>query len=111
MFRKPKSDHKKGGVPHQRQPWRRLCTYRAGHCLSYARTRNKQQGVDDHWPFECRAGKSKALFSVVQKYPATGHRSKHGATIIRVGTAIFEVRIYPDSYYWNEFITIKEIII
>lgn len=30
-----------------------------------------------------------------------------GATIIRVGTAIFGERIYPDSYYWNESITIK----
>lgn len=25
-----------------------------------------------------------------------------GATIIRVGTAIFGQRIYPDSYYWNK---------
>lgn len=25
-----------------------------------------------------------------------------GSTIIRVGTAIFGQRIYPDSYYWNE---------
>lgn len=25
-----------------------------------------------------------------------------GATIIRVGTAIFGERMYPDSYYWNE---------
>jgi pyridoxal phosphate enzyme (YggS family) len=25
-----------------------------------------------------------------------------GATIVRVGTAIFGRRIYPDSYYWNE---------
>ncbi|MFC4685882.1 YggS family pyridoxal phosphate-dependent enzyme [Epilithonimonas pallida] len=25
-----------------------------------------------------------------------------GATILRVGTAIFGQRIYPDSYYWNE---------
>lgn len=25
-----------------------------------------------------------------------------GATIIRVGTAIFGQRVYPDSYYWNE---------
>lgn len=25
-----------------------------------------------------------------------------GATIIRIGTAIFGQRIYPDSYYWNE---------
>lgn len=25
-----------------------------------------------------------------------------GATIIRLGTAIFGQRIYPDSYYWNE---------
>ncbi|QYS88948.1 MULTISPECIES: YggS family pyridoxal phosphate-dependent enzyme [Flavobacterium] len=25
-----------------------------------------------------------------------------GATIIRVGTAIFGQRIYPDSYYWDE---------
>ena len=27
---------------------------------------------------------------------------KEGATIIRVGTAIFGKRVYPDSYYWNE---------
>lgn len=28
-----------------------------------------------------------------------------GATIVRVGTAIFGRRIYPDSYYWNETTT------
>lgn len=27
---------------------------------------------------------------------------EEGATIIRVGTAIFGQRIYPDSYYWDE---------
>lgn len=27
---------------------------------------------------------------------------EEGATIIRVGTAIFGERIYPDSYYWDE---------
>ena len=27
---------------------------------------------------------------------------EEGATIVRVGTAIFGERIYPDSYYWNE---------
>lgn len=27
---------------------------------------------------------------------------EEGATIIRVGTAIFGERMYPDSYYWNE---------
>jgi len=27
---------------------------------------------------------------------------EEGATIVRVGTAIFGGRIYPDSYYWNE---------
>lgn len=27
---------------------------------------------------------------------------EEGATIIRLGTAIFGPRIYPDSYYWNE---------
>lgn len=27
---------------------------------------------------------------------------EEGATIIRVGTAIFGERIHPDSYYWNE---------
>ena len=27
---------------------------------------------------------------------------EEGATIIRVGSAIFGDRIYPDSYYWNE---------
>ncbi|MCD2421140.1 YggS family pyridoxal phosphate-dependent enzyme [Niabella pedocola] len=25
-----------------------------------------------------------------------------GATIVRVGTAVFGQRVYPDSYYWNE---------
>lgn len=30
-----------------------------------------------------------------------------GATMVRVGTAIFGTRIYPDSYYWNEQTTIK----
>lgn len=27
---------------------------------------------------------------------------EEGSTIIRVGTAIFGERIYPDNYYWNE---------
>ena len=27
---------------------------------------------------------------------------EEGATMIRVGTAIFGTRNYPDSYYWNE---------
>lgn len=27
---------------------------------------------------------------------------EEGATIVRVGTAVFGKRIYPDSYYWNE---------
>lgn len=27
---------------------------------------------------------------------------EEGSTIVRVGTAIFGERIYPDSYYWNE---------
>ncbi|MCS4300702.1 YggS family pyridoxal phosphate-dependent enzyme [Chryseobacterium sp. BIGb0232] len=27
---------------------------------------------------------------------------EEGATIIRVGTAVFGARIYPDSYYWDE---------
>lgn len=27
---------------------------------------------------------------------------QEGATIVRVGTAIFGSRIYPYSYYWNE---------
>ncbi|MCB0435367.1 MAG: YggS family pyridoxal phosphate-dependent enzyme [Mangrovimonas sp.] len=30
---------------------------------------------------------------------------EEGATIIRVGTAIFGQRVYPDSYYWNEGLT------
>ncbi|MBA6156463.1 YggS family pyridoxal phosphate-dependent enzyme [Tenacibaculum sp. S7007] len=32
---------------------------------------------------------------------------EEGATIIRIGTAIFGERIYPDSYYWNEKNTIR----
>ncbi|PIF46326.1 hypothetical protein CLU96_3356 [Chryseobacterium sp. 52] len=27
---------------------------------------------------------------------------EEGSTIVRVGTAIFGARMYPDSYYWNE---------
>ena len=27
---------------------------------------------------------------------------EEGATIVRVGTAVFGPRIYPDSFYWNE---------
>jgi len=27
---------------------------------------------------------------------------EEGSTIIRVGTAIFGKRPYPDSYYWND---------
>ncbi|SIS64146.1 hypothetical protein SAMN05421786_101689 [Chryseobacterium ureilyticum] len=27
---------------------------------------------------------------------------EEGSTIVRVGTAVFGTRIYPDSYYWNE---------
>lgn len=27
---------------------------------------------------------------------------EEGSTIVRVGTAIFGKRLYPDSYYWNE---------
>jgi len=32
---------------------------------------------------------------------------EEGATIVRVGTAIFGERIYPDSYYWNENKAVK----
>lgn len=32
---------------------------------------------------------------------------EEGATIVRVGTAVFGARIYPDSYYWNEKIQHK----
>ncbi len=32
---------------------------------------------------------------------------EEGATIVRVGTAIFGQRIYPDSYYWNENKNVK----
>jgi len=32
---------------------------------------------------------------------------EEGATIVRVGTAIFGERIYPDSYYWDEQKSIK----
>ncbi|KIO76647.1 alanine racemase [Pedobacter lusitanus] len=27
---------------------------------------------------------------------------EEGATIVRIGTAVFGARMYPDSYYWNE---------
>jgi PLP dependent protein len=32
---------------------------------------------------------------------------EEGATMIRVGTAIFGKRIHPDSYYWNEKSNVK----
>lgn len=34
---------------------------------------------------------------------------EEGATIVRVGTAVFGARIYPDSYYWNEDKTNKKV--
>ncbi|MFD2131229.1 YggS family pyridoxal phosphate-dependent enzyme [Pseudogracilibacillus auburnensis] len=33
---------------------------------------------------------------------------EEGATMIRVGTAIFGERMYPDSYYWNEQTTVSD---
>lgn len=33
---------------------------------------------------------------------------EEGATIVRVGTAVFGQRMYPDSYYWNEHFEYKE---
>ncbi|WP_347219853.1 YggS family pyridoxal phosphate-dependent enzyme [Chryseobacterium sp.] len=33
---------------------------------------------------------------------------EEGATIVRVGTAVFGARIYPDSYYWDEGNSNKE---
>ncbi len=33
---------------------------------------------------------------------------EEGATMIRVGTAIFGERIYPDSYYWNEQLPVSD---
>ncbi len=27
---------------------------------------------------------------------------EEGATIVRIGTAVFGAISYPDSYYWNE---------
>ena len=32
---------------------------------------------------------------------------EEGSTMIRVGTAIFGKRIYPDSYYWDEQAKVK----
>ncbi|RFA32025.1 YggS family pyridoxal phosphate enzyme [Virgibacillus dokdonensis] len=33
---------------------------------------------------------------------------EEGATLVRVGTAIFGEREYPDSYYWNEQFSIRD---
>lgn len=33
---------------------------------------------------------------------------KEGATLVRVGTAIFGDREYPDSYYWNEQLRMRD---
>lgn len=33
---------------------------------------------------------------------------EEGATMVRVGTAIFGERMYPDSYYWNEQVKIQD---
>ena len=43
-------------------------------------------------PHELSMGMSNDLETAIEE----------GATIVRVGTAIFGQRIYPDSYYWNE---------
>lgn len=32
---------------------------------------------------------------------------EEGATIVRIGTAIFGERIYPDRYYWNESLPVR----
>lgn len=32
---------------------------------------------------------------------------EEGATMVRVGTAIFGERRYPDSYYWNESLAVR----
>ena len=46
-------------------------------------------GIEAH---EVSMGMSKDLEIAIEE----------GATIVRVGTAIFGERCYPDSYYWNE---------
>ncbi len=33
---------------------------------------------------------------------------EEGATLVRVGTAIFGEREYPDSYYWNELLSMRD---
>ena len=43
-------------------------------------------------PHELSMGMSNDLETAIEE----------GATIVRVGTAIFGQRIYPDSYYWCE---------
>ena len=49
-------------------------------------------GLPDVDPQELSMGMSGDLETAIEE----------GATIVRVGTAIFGQRIYPDSYYWNE---------
>lgn len=48
--------------------------------------------LPDVQPYELSMGMSSDLEVAIAE----------GATIVRVGTAIFGERIYPDSYYWNE---------
>jgi PLP dependent protein len=58
----------------------------------------QQQILDKDIPvYELSMGMSGDLETAIEE----------GATIVRVGTAIFGSRIYPDSYYWNEQKSIK----
>lgn len=54
------------------------------------RERILNEGMDGCQPYELSMGMSKDMEVAIEE----------GATMVRVGTAVFGERAYPDSYYW-----------
>lgn len=50
------------------------------------------EGIDGCYPHELSMGMSKDMDVAIEE----------GATMVRVGTAVFGERAYPDSYYWPQ---------
>lgn len=58
--------------------------------LRELRARIIAEGIDDCYPHELSMGMSRDMDVAIEE----------GATMVRVGTAVFGAREHPDSYYW-----------
>lgn len=70
-------------------------TERVRHCfkiLKYLQQEIISQNIPNVEMKELSMGMSSDLETAIEE----------GSTIVRVGTAVFGARVYPDSYYWNE---------